>query len=59
MGRGRRHQTRGHRGAALTKQLLAFSRPQRAATTIVDLAAMVGSMEPVLRRLVLDKIVIA
>ncbi len=46
------------RGAALTKQLLAFSRPQRVATTIVDLAAVVGSMEPMLRRLVLDKIVI-
>ncbi|RPI54805.1 MAG: PAS domain-containing sensor histidine kinase [Acidobacteria bacterium] len=46
------------RGAALTRQLLAFSRPQRAAATIVDLAAVVGSMEPMLRRLVLEKIAI-
>ena len=46
------------RGAALTKRLLAFSRPQRAAATVVDLVAVVGSMEPMLRRLVLDKIAI-
>jgi PAS domain S-box-containing protein len=46
------------RGAALTKQLLAFSRPERAATTVVDMAAVIEDMEPVLRRLVLDKIAI-
>src|SRR5687768_10856298 len=46
------------RGAGLTRQLLAFSRPERAATVVVDMAAIVGSMEPVLQRLVLDKIAI-
>jgi len=46
------------RGAALTRQLLAFSRPQRAAATIVDLSAAVSSMEPMMQRLVLDKIAI-
>ena len=46
------------RGAALTRQLLAFSRPQRSATTVVDLAAIVAGMQPMLRRLVLDKIAI-
>jgi len=44
------------RGAALTRQLLAFSRPQRPATTTVDLTEVVSGMEPVLKRLVLDKI---
>jgi two-component system, cell cycle sensor histidine kinase and response regulator CckA len=46
------------RGAALTKRLLSFSRPERAAVTVIDLVAVVGSMEPMLRRLVLDKIAI-
>ena len=46
------------RGAALTKRLLAFSRPHRAAATVIDLAATVRNMEPMLRRLVLDKIAI-
>ena len=46
------------RGAALTKRLLAFSRPQRAAATVVDLVEIVRNMEPMLRRLVLDKIAI-
>ena len=46
------------RGAALTKQLLTFSRPQRAAATVVDVATVVSSMEPMLKRLVLDKIAI-
>jgi PAS domain S-box-containing protein len=46
------------RGAALTKQLLAFSRPHRGAATVVDLVAIVDQMEPMLRRLVLDKIAI-
>ena len=44
------------RGAALTKRLLAFSRPHRVAASEVDLVAIVGNMEPMLRRLVLDKI---
>jgi PAS domain S-box-containing protein len=46
------------RGAALTRRLLAFSRPQRAAATVVDLVAIANGMEPMLRRLVLDKIAI-
>jgi two-component system, cell cycle sensor histidine kinase and response regulator CckA len=46
------------RGASLTKRLLSFSRPQGAAATVVDLATVVSSMEPMLRRLVLDKITI-
>ncbi|HEV3214457.1 MAG TPA: PAS domain S-box protein [Vicinamibacterales bacterium] len=46
------------RGAALTRRLLAFSRPQRAAATSVDLVAVVHNMLPMLRRLVLEKIVI-
>jgi PAS domain S-box-containing protein len=46
------------RGAALTKQLLAFSRPERTTAVVVDVASIVSSMEPVLRRLVLDKIAI-
>ncbi len=44
------------RGAALTKRLLAFSRPHRASAAVVDLAEVVRTMEPMLRRLVLDKI---
>jgi two-component system cell cycle sensor histidine kinase/response regulator CckA len=44
------------RGAALTKRLLAFSRPHRASAVVVDLAEIVRGMEPMLRRLVLDKI---
>jgi two-component system cell cycle sensor histidine kinase/response regulator CckA len=46
------------RGAALTKRLLAFSRPHRASAAIVDLTEIVRNMEPMLRRLVLEKIVI-
>jgi PAS domain S-box-containing protein len=46
------------RGASLTKRLLSLSRPQRAATTIIDLVSVIGSMEPMLRRLVLDKVAI-
>jgi two-component system cell cycle sensor histidine kinase/response regulator CckA len=44
------------RGAALTKRLLAFSRPHRASAAVVDLAETVRHMEPMLRRLVLDRI---
>jgi PAS domain S-box-containing protein len=46
------------RGAALTRQLLAFSRPQQAAATVIDLGPVVAGMEPMLRRLVLDRIAI-
>ena len=46
------------RGAALTKQLLAFSRPPRSAAAVIDMVAIVTQMEPMLRRLVLDKIAI-
>ena len=46
------------RGAGLTRRLLAFSRPQSAAPTVGDLADIVRNMEPMLRRLVLDKIAI-
>jgi PAS domain S-box-containing protein len=44
------------RGAALTKRLLAFSRPHRTAASVVNLVEIVSHMEPMLRRLVLDKI---
>src|SRR5687767_5044109 len=47
------------RGAALTKRLLAFSRPHRASAAVIDLPEIVGTMEPMLRRLVLDKIAIS
>src|SRR5204862_453819 len=46
------------RGAGLTRRLLAFSRPKQATSTVMDLVAVVGSIEPMLRRLVLDKIAI-
>ena len=46
------------RGAGLTRRLLAFSRPQSTAPTVGDLADIVRNMEPMLRRLVLDKIAI-
>jgi two-component system cell cycle sensor histidine kinase/response regulator CckA len=46
------------RGAALTKKLLSFGRPERSHETVVDVVATVGSMEPMLRRLVLNKIAI-
>jgi PAS domain S-box-containing protein len=44
------------RGAALTKRLLAFSRPHRATASGADFVETVRNMEPMLRRLVLDKI---
>ena len=46
------------RGAALTRRLLAFSRPQHSVATEVDLLTVARSMEPMLRRLVLEKIAI-
>ena len=47
------------RGAALTRRLLAFSRPTGAAASVIDLVTIVTAMEPMLRRLVLDKIQIS
>jgi two-component system cell cycle sensor histidine kinase/response regulator CckA len=46
------------RGAALTKRLLELSRPLTAADTVINLVDVVQNMEPVLRRLVLDRIAI-
>ena len=46
------------RGAALTRRLLAFSRPQQSAVESFDLVGAARNVEPMLRRLVLDKIVI-
>ena len=46
------------RGAALTRRLLAFSRPQHSVATAADLLAVARSMEPMLSRLVLEKIAI-
>ena len=46
------------RGAGLTRRLLSFSRPKQVTSTVMDLAAVVASVEPMLRRLVLDKIAI-
>jgi two-component system cell cycle sensor histidine kinase/response regulator CckA len=44
------------RGAALTRRLLAFSRPQPPAAGSVDLVAVARNMAPMLRRLVLENI---
>jgi PAS domain S-box-containing protein len=46
------------RGAALTRRLLSFSRPRPAAESVTDLVTVVNGMEPMLRRLILDKITI-
>jgi two-component system cell cycle sensor histidine kinase/response regulator CckA len=46
------------RGASLTRRLLAFSRPQHAAAASVDLLGVARNIEPMLQRLVLEKIVI-
>ena len=42
----------GTRAAALTRQLLAFSRQQVLAPKVIDLASVVGDMEAMLRRLI-------
>ncbi|HET9791799.1 MAG TPA: PAS domain S-box protein [Candidatus Angelobacter sp.] len=44
------------RGAALTRQLLAFSRKDQIAPTVADLNAIVLNMETLLRRLLFDSI---
>jgi two-component system, cell cycle sensor histidine kinase and response regulator CckA len=46
------------RGAGLTKRLLAFSRPHRVEATVGDLVGIITHMEPMLQRLVLDRIAI-
>jgi diguanylate cyclase (GGDEF)-like protein len=45
-------------GAALTHQLLAFSRRDHVAPTLVDLNEIVGAAQPLLRRLLMERIVI-
>jgi PAS domain S-box-containing protein len=44
------------RGAALTRQLLAFSRKDQAAPIVADLNTIVLNMEPLLRRLLFESI---
>ena len=44
------------RAAALTRQLLAFSRRQRLAPRVIDLAGVVRGMEPMLRRMVGERV---
>jgi two-component system, cell cycle sensor histidine kinase and response regulator CckA len=46
------------RGAALTRRLLAFSRPQRAGAATSDVMNVARTMEPMLQRLVLDTVTI-
>ncbi len=46
------------RGAGLTRRLLSFSRPKPTTAVVMDLVSVVASIEPMLRRLVLDKIAI-
>ncbi len=45
-----------NRAAALTRQLLTFSRPQAVAPQVIDVAVVVRAMEPMLRRLLGEQI---
>jgi signal transduction histidine kinase/CheY-like chemotaxis protein len=49
----------GERAAALTRQLLAFSRKQMLRMEVLDVNALVGEMGPLLERLLGDDIVLA
>lgn len=51
-------QKSGHRAAALTRQLLAFSRKQIIEPTLLDLGAVVADMRPMLERLIGEDIVL-
>ena len=44
------------RGASLTRRLLTFSRPQTVPVKVLELGRLVRDMDPMLRRLVLDRI---
>ena len=46
------------RGASLTRGLLAFSRPQHGPVKVMDLGGLVRNLEPMLHRLVPDRIAI-
>jgi PAS domain S-box-containing protein len=46
----------GERAAGLTRQLLSFSRAQSAQPKVVDLNALIASMEPMLRRLLSEAV---
>jgi PAS domain S-box-containing protein len=48
----------GERGAALTQQLLAFSRQQVIQPTVLDLAQIVGDMNAMIRRLVGEDVIV-
>ena len=49
----------GHRASALTRQLLAFSRKQVAQPRVFELGGLVTTLEPMLRRLLGEKVAIA
>jgi signal transduction histidine kinase/CheY-like chemotaxis protein len=51
-------QTTAHRAAALTEQLLAFSRRQLLQPMVIDLHMVIGNVVPMLRRLISEDIAI-